>query len=63
MTNENATSIGKSLGVLLEVDNVDKSKPNRKGFLRICVFINLKNPLVTGFLHHRLPKAPAQIVY
>jgi hypothetical protein len=55
--------LGKVLGVLLEVDNADKSKPNRKGFLRIRVLINLKNPLATGFLHQRPPKAPAQIVY
>jgi hypothetical protein len=63
MTTENASSIGNSLGVLLEVDNADKLKPNRKGFLRIRVLINLKEPLATGFLHHRPPKAPAKIQY
>lgn len=63
MTTENATSIGKSLRVLLEIYNADKSKPNRKGFLRIRVLINLKDPLATSFLHHQPPKAPAQILY
>jgi hypothetical protein len=63
MTTENASSIGNSLGVLLEVNNADKLRPNRKGFLRIRALINLKEPLATGFLHHRPPKALAKIQY
>jgi hypothetical protein len=63
ITVENAESIGASLGDLLEVDNADKKKPTRKSFLRFRVKLNLLNPLVPGFTHHRLPNAPIWIQY
>jgi hypothetical protein len=58
VTIDNASSIGASLGELLCIDNVDNMKPSRKIFLRFHVCLNLLNPLVPGFIHHRPPKAP-----
>jgi hypothetical protein len=63
ITTANAENIGASLGVLLEVDNANCSKPARKGFLRFKVLLNLLNPLVPGFTHHRPPKAPLWVQY
>jgi hypothetical protein len=63
MTVENAENIGASLGDLLVVDNADNLKPTRKSFLRFRVMLNLLNPLVPGFTHHRLPSAPIWIQY
>ena len=45
------------------VDNADKRKPTRKSFLRFRRMLNLLNPLVPGFTHHRLPSAPIWIQY
>jgi hypothetical protein len=63
ITVANAENIGASLGVLLEVDNANCSKPARKGFLRFRVLLNLLNPLIPGFTHHRPPKAPLWVQY
>jgi hypothetical protein len=63
ITVANAENIGASLGVLLEVDNANCSKPARKGFLRFKVLLNLLNPLIPGFTHHRPPKAPLWVQY
>ena len=60
---ENAENIGVSLGDLLMVDNTDNLKPTWKSFLRFRVMLNLLNPLVPGFTHHRLPSAPIWIQY
>jgi hypothetical protein len=56
MTVENARNIGESLWELLEVDNLDILKPTRKGFLRFRVLLNLLNPLIPSFTHHKPPK-------
>jgi hypothetical protein len=63
MTVENARNIGASLGELLEVDTPFNLKLARKGFLRFRVVLNLLNPLILGFTHHRPPKAPLWIQY
>jgi hypothetical protein len=63
MTVDNARNIGESLGELLEVDNLDAHIPARKGFLRVRVLLNLLNPLILGFTHHRPPKTPLWIQY
>ena len=63
ITVANAENISASLGVLLEVDNANCSKPARKGFLRFRVLLNLLNPLIPGFTHHRPPKAPLWVQY
>ncbi|XP_059440565.1 uncharacterized protein LOC132173020 [Corylus avellana] len=63
MTVDNAENIGASLGELLELDNVDNSKPARKGFLRFRVLLNLLNPLNPGFTYNRPPKAPLWVQY
>jgi hypothetical protein len=63
MTVDNARNIGESLGELLEVDNLDDHKPARKGFLRFRVLLNLLNPFIPGFTHHRPPKSPLWIQY
>lgn len=55
MTVENDENIRASLGELLVVDNADNLKPTRKSFLRFRVILNLLNPLVLGFTHHRPP--------
>ncbi|XP_059454884.1 uncharacterized protein LOC132185076 [Corylus avellana] len=49
---------------LVTVENAnDNLKPSRKSFLRIRVLLNLLNPLVPGFTHHRPPKAPLWVQY
>jgi hypothetical protein len=63
MTTENAISIAENLGGLVEIDNLDNSKPTRKSFLRIRALIPIEDPLPTGFILHRPPKAPALISY
>jgi hypothetical protein len=63
MTDENARNIGASLGELLEVDTFVNLQPVRKGFLRFRMVLNLLNPLIPGFTHHRLPKAPLWVQY
>jgi hypothetical protein len=63
MNNANAAIIVDSLGGLVEVDNLDCSKPCRKSFLRIRVLLPLEDPLPTGFILHRPPKQPAIISY
>jgi hypothetical protein len=63
ITIANAENISASLGVLLEVDNANYSKPARKGFLRFRVLLNLLNPLIPRFTHHRPPKAPLWVQY
>jgi hypothetical protein len=59
----NAKNIGASVGVLLEVDNANCSKPVRKGFFRFRVLLNLLNPLIPGFTHHRPPMDPLWVRY
>jgi hypothetical protein len=63
MTTENAISIAKKLGGLVEVDNQDHSKPSRTSFLRIRALIPIEDPLPTGILLQHPPKPPAAISY
>jgi len=59
----NALSTGKSLGVLLEVDDVDLGQPCKKSYLRLRVQVKLHDPLVPSFTHRRPPKDPTWIQY
>ncbi|GLT64073.1 hypothetical protein SLA2020_365870 [Shorea laevis] len=63
MTTDSATAIGASLGDLISIDNADNSKASRKSFLRLRVCINLLNPLLPGFTHHRPLKPSIWVQY
>jgi hypothetical protein len=58
---KNAVAIGKSLGVLLEVDNADSLGLICRSFLRILVEIDIRKPLEPGSCLHRPDGPPIRI--
>jgi hypothetical protein len=61
MSEANALSIGNNLGDLLEVDNVDSSKPCKKSYLQLRVQIKLLKSLLPGFIYQHPLKDPTWI--
>lgn len=62
---QNASHVGSKLGEVIEAEDPFDGTTINRGFLRVRVSVNIKNPLVTGFWLPRnpLPKKWIQICY
>jgi hypothetical protein len=63
MTLKNAIAIGRGLGLLIKVDDIDGGKKTFRSYLRILVEINVFDPLKLGFSLRRDQGEPSWISF
>jgi hypothetical protein len=63
MTNKNAVAIGKGIGELKKVDDIEGDNITFRSYLRILVEINVQKPLKPGFFFQRGQEEPTWISF